>query len=215
MLNSGEIPNLFAVDEKVQINDELADKAKAAGIPHTKEAIYAYFVQLCRQNMHIVLAFSPVGDAFRDRCRQFPSIINCATIDWYNAWPEDALYSVAYRKYEEKADSLEIRNSLEVLSKASVNLHVTVRAESEVFYNELRRNNYVTPTSYLALVKVFLTELKNQRDKIPVQITKYKNGLHRLAEVNVIVDQLKKNLETLQPEIEEKEKATQEMVIVL
>lgn len=31
----------------------------------------------------------------------------------------------------------------------------------------------------------------------------------------MIVDQLKKNLETLQPEIEEKEKATQEMVIVL
>ena len=161
LLNSGEIPNLFAPEDRATINDELADKAKAAGVPQTREAIYAYFVQLCRQNMHIVLAFSPVGDAFRDRCRQFPSIINCATIDWYNAWPEDALYSVAHRKYEEKADALEIREELDVLSKASVTLHMTVRDESEVFYNELRRNNYVTPTSYLALVKVFLTELKN------------------------------------------------------
>ena len=165
--------------------------------------------------MHIVLAFSPVGDAFRDRCRQFPSIINCATIDWYNAWPEDALYSVAYRKYEERADALDMRNDLDVLSKASVMLHMTVREESDTFFNELKRNNYVTPTSYLALVKVFVTELKNQRDKIPVQIQKYKNGLTRLEQTNEIVDQLKKNLETLQPEIEEKEKATQEMVIVL
>lgn len=130
--------------------------------------------------MHIVLAFSPVGDAFRDRCRQFPSIINCTTIDWYNAWPEDALYSVAYRKYEEKADALEIRDDLDVLSKCSVMLHMTVRDESEVYLSELKRNNYVTPTSYLALVKVFVTELKNQREKIPVQIQKYNNGLEKL-----------------------------------
>jgi len=215
LLNSGEIPNLFLPDEKVIIIDELTDRAKQEKIPQTREAIYSYFVDTCRENMHIVLAFSPVGDSFRDRCRQFPSIINCATIDWYNAWPEDALYSVAYRKYQEKAQELEISADLEVLSHASVNLHMTVRKESENYYEELRRNNYVTPMSYLALVKVFLTELKNQRDKIPVQIEKYENGLRRLAETNVIVEQLKKDLETLAPEIEEKEKATQEMVIVL
>ena len=69
LLNSGEIPNLFAPEDRAAINDELSDKAKANGVPQTREAIYAYFVQLCRQNMHIVLAFSPVGDAFRDRCR--------------------------------------------------------------------------------------------------------------------------------------------------
>lgn len=73
----------------------------------------------------------------------------------------------------------------------------------------------MTPTSYLALVKVFITELTNQRAKIPVQIQKYKDGLTRLDSTNVIVDQLKKNLETLAPEIEEKEKATQEMVVDL
>jgi len=138
--------------------------------------------------MHIVLAFSPVGNLFRDRCRQFPSIINCATIDWYNAWPEEALYSVAYSKYEEKADTLEIRGDLEVLAKCSVNLHLTVREETTNYYEELRRNNYVTPTSYLALVKTFMTELQNQRDKIPVQIQKYRDGLRRLDETNVIVD---------------------------
>jgi len=64
---------------------------------------------------------------------------------------------------------------------------MTVRDESVVFYEEMRRNNYVTPMSYLALIKVFLTELKNQRDKIPVQILKYENGLKRLDETNVTV----------------------------
>ena len=32
------------------------------------------------------------------RCRQFPSLINCCTIDWYSQWPEDALISVS-RKF--------------------------------------------------------------------------------------------------------------------
>ena len=32
LLNSGEIPNLFAPEDRQQINDELADKAKAVGI---------------------------------------------------------------------------------------------------------------------------------------------------------------------------------------
>lgn len=33
LLNSGEIPNLFAPEERQAINDELADKAKANGVP--------------------------------------------------------------------------------------------------------------------------------------------------------------------------------------
>jgi dynein heavy chain len=99
LLNSGEIPNLFPIDEKVNICDELQDRARQVNKGNNRDEIYAYFVALCRERLHIVLAFSPVGDQFRNRCRQFPSIINCCTIDWYNAWPSEALYSVAYRQY--------------------------------------------------------------------------------------------------------------------
>ena len=38
---------------------------------------------------------SPIGDAFRTRLRQFPSLVNCCTIDWFTAWPQDALQTVA------------------------------------------------------------------------------------------------------------------------
>lgn len=46
-------------------------------------ALFAYFVNRCRENLHIVVAFSPIGDAFRNRLRQFPSLINCCTINWF------------------------------------------------------------------------------------------------------------------------------------
>lgn len=46
-------------------------------------ALFNMFIQLCRDQLHIVLAVSPVGDAFRNRLRMFPSLINCCTIDWF------------------------------------------------------------------------------------------------------------------------------------
>ena len=58
---------------------------------HTPLSLFNYFVGRCRENLHVILAFSPIGDAFRNRMRKFPSLINCCTIDWFQAWPDDAL----------------------------------------------------------------------------------------------------------------------------
>ena len=38
---------------------------------------------------------SPIGEVFRARLRMFPSLVNCCTIDWFSAWPDEALRSVA------------------------------------------------------------------------------------------------------------------------
>ena len=46
-------------------------------------AMYNFFVERIRQNLHIVLTMSPIGDTFRNRLRKFPSLINCCTIDWF------------------------------------------------------------------------------------------------------------------------------------
>jgi len=47
--------------------------------------------------MHVVLCFSPIGEGLRNRIRNFPSLVNCTTIDWFSEWPQDALDSVAKR----------------------------------------------------------------------------------------------------------------------
>ena len=46
-------------------------------------ALFNYFVDRVRDQLHIVLAMSPIGDAFRNRLRKFPSLVNCCTIDWF------------------------------------------------------------------------------------------------------------------------------------
>lgn len=215
LLNSGEIPNLYPPDEKIAICDEIAPKARELGQGDTRDQIYAFFVQTCRENLHITLAFSPVGEQFRNRCRQFPSIINCCTIDWYNPWPSDALYSVAHREYQAEETKLGITEHIDALCNMSVKIHNSVSEASDQFYEELRRKNYTTPTSYLDLVKTYKEMLSYQRGIVPVNIARYQGGLSTLASTNKMVEDLKVTLVKLRPEIDQKEKDTQEMVVDL
>ena len=60
---------------------------------------WSFFIQRVRERLHMVLAFSPIGDAFRTRLRMFPSLINCCTIDWFTAWPQDALVAAVAQKF--------------------------------------------------------------------------------------------------------------------
>ena len=103
ILNSGEVPNLYAADEVERIVSAVRPLAKAAGKLETRDAILQHYVQLVRENLHLVICMSPIGSSFRTRLLMFPSLISCTTIDWYNAWPEEALHSVARRFLNEAA----------------------------------------------------------------------------------------------------------------
>lgn len=62
-------------------------------------------------NYFLVKCFSPLGEIFRSRLRQFPALVNCCTIDWFSPWPADALRSVALR-FLHDIDSLECDNEV-------------------------------------------------------------------------------------------------------
>lgn len=64
--------------------------------------VYTFFLERVRANLHVVLCLSPVGETFRERCRMFPGLVNCTTIDWFIEWPADALYEVAARQLGEE-----------------------------------------------------------------------------------------------------------------
>merc|ERR1719161_1637165 len=203
ILNTGEVPNLFAPDELEQVISSMRKVAKDAGKPEQRDIILAHFVQTIRDNLHIVLAFSPVGEGFRARCRQFPSIINCATIDWYNPWPADALYSVAERYYKEAPAELGIGPMLSQLSQMSCTIHSTASDNAEDFFEALRRRTYTTPTSYLELIKLFMDLLKLKQGEVTTKLNRYKVGSKTLVETGAVVDKLKVDLTKMQPVIEQ------------
>lgn len=97
VLSSGEIANLYAKDEIDEILNELIPimkKKDPKRIP-TQENLYDFFITRARNNLHVVLCFSPVGEKFRSRALKFPGLISGCMIDWFQKWPMDALVAVS------------------------------------------------------------------------------------------------------------------------
>jgi dynein heavy chain len=97
-LNSGVVPNLYAPDELNRIREEglIMKKYKEAGNTNeAPDAVHEWFFNRVKDNMHLSICMSPVGETFRSYCRQYPALINNTTIDWFMAWPEEALIEVA------------------------------------------------------------------------------------------------------------------------
>ncbi|KAA0158934.1 hypothetical protein FNF31_05104 [Cafeteria roenbergensis] len=207
ILNSGEVPNLFAPDERAEIFEKVQPLARAAGLGKdlSPDQLYAYFVERLKTNLHIVLAMSPIGDAFRDRLRKFPSLVNCCTIDWFTSWPSDALEAVALKHVQETDLDAVTRRSVATICQ---HFHQSARSLTESFRSEARRHNYVTPTSYLELLGQFKRSLKAKRSQVSSERQRYVVGLEKLNDAATQVAGLQKQLEEMQPVLVQSQKDT-------
>lgn len=95
VLNTGEIPNLMQSDDKDRMQNELREVVTDAKKVETNDLCNQLFIDRIREYFHICLCMSPVGDDLRVRCRKFPSLVNCCTLDWFSRWPEEALLYVS------------------------------------------------------------------------------------------------------------------------
>jgi len=102
--------------------------------------------------MHLSICMSPVGEAFRNYCRQYPALINNTTIDWFMAWPEEALIEVANKFLGNIELPDDKRQGLANLCGYA---HATTSKAAERMQKELRRIFYVTPTNFIELLKGF------------------------------------------------------------
>eukprot|EP00644_Phytophthora_capsici_P007267 jgi/Phyca11/16825/fgenesh1_pg.PHYCAscaffold_22_\ len=59
MLTTGVVPALFETDERDVLANSVRDQVKAAGLVETSESCWRFYVNLCRQNLHVILAMSP------------------------------------------------------------------------------------------------------------------------------------------------------------
>ena len=57
-------------------------------VQDSPEYLWNLFINCIRENLHIILCMSPVGETLRVRCRKFPSLVNCTSLDWFPNWPK-------------------------------------------------------------------------------------------------------------------------------
>lgn len=140
------------------------------------------FVDRVRTYLYICLCMSPVGDDLRVRCRKFPSLVNCCTLDWFSAWPEEALLYVS-RSFLKEVE-LPSDNLREALAQICSQVHTSVDKVSEKFWDELRRRVYTTPKSYLDLINLYKNQLGKKRNEMNANKNRLANGLKKLENTN-------------------------------
>ncbi|TNJ30315.1 Outer-arm dynein beta, partial [Giardia muris] len=212
LLSSGNICGLFPPDEEENIINGIRSEAKSAGCPETRESLYNYFIQKVKQNLHVVLGFSPIGEAFRVRARKFPALVTCTTIDWFQAWPHEALVSVGRRFLGELEMSEDIQNNV-ALFMADANGLVD---QMSIAYDQIeRRKAYTTPKSFLELISLYMKLLRDRRQEISDQIDRLDQGNIKLEQTEKDVAELQEALVKQQVIVDERKKAAEDLMAVV
>ena len=205
ILNSGEVPNLFTKEELEEIENDLRPIAAQNKI---YDNMYGYFVQRVRENLHVVLCMSPVGDLLRVRMRMFPSLVNCCTINWVDPWPADALLSVSKNKLKDlpledlsREEGARVKDAIAALC---VEIHTSVQDTAINFQQALNRKVYITPKSYLDMIGLYFKILEEKSNELGKNKSKYKRGVETIEKTNIEVTKMQEDLTKLKPILEQK-----------
>lgn len=215
MLATGEIPGLYAKDEKelaqVMIKPVYMKEVGVKGEEPSNATLWKYFVNRVRDNFHTVLAFSPVGNQFRERAQKFPSLFSQCTINWFLPWPEDALVDVSTKFLS----NFEIDCTAEVKTQLMEHMgrvHKIVDNTTKEYFTQMRRHVYVTPKSYLSFIASYnelYTKKYNEVDKEEYEILA---GLSKLAGATADIEEMSITLKKEQVEVNEATEATNKLL---
>ncbi|KAH8257767.1 hypothetical protein KR038_000855 [Drosophila bunnanda] len=189
ILTVGQVPALFADEDKDGIVNQVRKFAEEDGFSASKDSVWAYFLRTCAENLHVVLCMSPAGDALRNRCRNFPGLIGSTYIDWVFPWPSQALYAVAKLFLTEHA--LIPAKHRDAIVEHVVHVHTTIQQYSRDYLAKLRRNNFVTPKHYLDYLNTYRGLLEEKAKFITQQRSRLGEGIKKIEEASVQIDDLR------------------------
>jgi dynein heavy chain, axonemal len=200
ILMTGEVAGLFPKDELDMIVNDMRPVAKKLfpEMIDTWDNLYALFLSRVRDNLHTCLCFSPVGDAFATRARNFPGLINGCTIDWFLPWPQEALIAVSTKFIGDFPMACSDEDKFK-LQEHMGNVHVAVTKACKEYFEKFRRNVYVTPKSYLSFIDGYRSLYTKKLSDTQTLATKINNGLRKLFEA-------KNDVKTMQVDLTKKNK---------
>jgi dynein heavy chain len=186
-LNNGEIPNLLEMDYAAKLDERSTIKT------------YEDFVEATRKNLHVLFCTSPIGDLLRIRMRRFPALINCCSLDWFMAWPTEALLSCCKESF--KPIKLIEDEKKEKVVKMVVEAHKQIEKLTDYFYQSLGRKVYVTPKSFLDMVNLMINILEKKKKESDKKINILENGTTKLETTEKDIEKLNVTITELMPKI--------------
>jgi dynein heavy chain len=212
ILNSGDVPNLYAPEDIEAITSACKPLCARKKIPPTKINIFSQFLFRVKENIHVVLCMSPLGDAFRTRLRKFPSLSTCCTIDWFMEWPDEALQSVAGRFIASSNLGLDSSTEKKLMGYFQF-IHQSVERAAIEYKDKLRRRFYVTPTSYLELLSTYYKTLIDKRKEVGTLRDRLAIGVDKLLSTEKAVNELQTALTEMEPVLIKTQAEVEVMII--
>ncbi|XP_023932721.1 dynein heavy chain 5, axonemal [Lingula anatina] len=202
MLASGEVSNLFARDEMDEILQELVAvmKREFPRRPPTNENLYDYYLSRCRDNLHVVLCFSPVGEKFRNRSLKFPGLISGCTMDWFQRWPKDALQAVSnhFLANFDIVCTPQVKSAVVNVMGEFQDLVAEICVD---YFQRFRRQTHVTPKSYLSFIAGYKSIYVTKKGEVGLLAQRMNTGLKKLVEATESVNELSKELVVKEKEL--------------
>ncbi|XP_061081745.1 dynein axonemal heavy chain 11 [Conger conger] len=210
MLASGDIPDLFSEEELDLITTSIRMELRGLGQLDTRENCWHFFIERIRRQLKVVLCFSPVGFTLRTRARKFPALVNCTAIDWFHAWPQQALQSVSSTFIHSlEGVEPEVRGSIsEFISYA----HTSVNEVSTRYQQNEKHFNYTTPKSFLEFMKLYGNLLGVKRRELTQKMERLENGLQKLQSTAYQVEDLKAKLAVQEVELHQRNTDTEAII---
>ena len=131
------------------------------------------------------------------------ALVNCCAIDYWSDWSSEGLNLVATTSLTE--EDLKLDN-IPAVVHVMQGMHRTVAEHSVEYREQLRRYNYVTPTSYLELLNVFKFLLHEKRTEVGGLRSKLQFGLDTLASAGEDIARLQIDLRDKEPRLVETQK---------
>ena len=177
-LSSGNVGELYTIQEKLDMCDAVKPKVQAEGIIDSFDNCWEFYLEAIRQNLHLCLCFSPANESFCTRCRHFPALINATSFNFFHPWQHEALVAVADRLLSDVV--LQTQEDKDSLTLHMAFVHTTISTANEEFLLEESRHNYATPKGFLDYVDTFTYLLDQKKSNIILKRERLQLGLEKL-----------------------------------
>jgi dynein heavy chain len=213
ILTTGEVSNLIPKDELMVMASELRTIAikQVPNFVESPDNLVKFFIDRVRSNLHVVLCMSPVSAKFPERARKFPGITAGCTIDWFLAWPKEALVAVS----EGYISKMKLDCSADTKAALIVHMgivHKTVVDSCDEYFMKMRRHVYQTPKSFLQFLTDYRIMYNIKSAEIVTKASRVEIGLEKLESGGKDVQKMKLVLAEEEVKLKKSEAATNEML---
>jgi dynein heavy chain len=183
VLLTGEVAGLFAKEEYLALAAEVQPLFEGArpDLVENPANLKAFFTDCVRDNLHVVLAMSPMNPLFAERARKFPGLISCCTIDWFLPWPNEALVAVSAGMIDQESFNLQASEAVKKeLIQHMGYVHRTASEACDEYFQSTKRAVFQTPKSYLSFIKNYKTTYSEKLVSITDKESRTILGLEKL-----------------------------------